>query len=77
MQRPIHHPCQNSIGATELCVNQALWAADSGYAGRGHVLFLMPTQNQMDDFAQARFDRALQDSCGVSIPRHAASHQYS
>ena len=43
-------------------VNQALWAADSGYAGRGHVLFLMPTQNQMDDFAQARFDRALQDS---------------
>ena len=22
----------------------------------------MPTQNQMDDFAQARFDRALQDS---------------
>ena len=50
------------VGATELCVNQALWAADSGYAGRGHVLFLMPTQNQMDDFAQARFDRALQDS---------------
>ena len=50
------------VGATELCVNQALWAADSGYAGRGHVLFLMPTQNQMDDFTQARFDRALQDS---------------
>ena len=50
------------VGATELSVNQALWAADSGYAGRGHVLFLMPTQNQMDDFAQARFDRALQDS---------------
>ena len=50
------------VGATELLVNLALWAADSGYAGRGHVLFLMPTQNQMDDFAQSRFDRALQDS---------------
>ena len=43
-------------------MNLALWAADTGYAGRGNVLFMMPTQNQMDDFAQARFDRAIQDS---------------
>ena len=50
------------VGLTELAVNQALWAADTGYAERGNVLFLMPTQNQMDDFAQARFDRAIQDS---------------
>lgn len=50
------------VGVSELLVNLALWAADSGYAGRGNVLFLMPTQNQMDDFAQARFDKAIQDS---------------
>jgi hypothetical protein len=50
------------VGVSELLVNLALWAGDSGYAGRGNVLFLMPTQNQMDDFAQARIDRALQDS---------------
>jgi hypothetical protein len=50
------------VGATELLVNLSLWAADTAYAGRGNVLFLMPTQNQMDDFAQARFDRAIQDS---------------
>ena len=40
----------------------ALWAVDTDYAGRGNALFVMPTQNQMDDFAQARFDRAIQDS---------------
>jgi len=50
------------VGVSELLVNLALWAADTEYAGRGNVLFLMPTQNQMDDFAQARLDRALQDS---------------
>lgn len=50
------------VGATELLVNLALWAADTGHTGRGNALFLMPTQNVMDDFAQARFDRAIQDS---------------
>jgi len=50
------------VGATELLVDLALWAADSAYAGRGNVLYLMPTQNQMEDFSQARFDRAIQDS---------------
>ena len=50
------------VGATELMVNMALWAADMGWAGRGNVAYFMPTQNQMDDFAQARIDRALQDS---------------
>ena len=43
-------------------MNLGLWAADTSYAGRGIVLFLMPTQNQMDDFALARFDRAIQDT---------------
>lgn len=50
------------VGATEMLVFRALHAADSAYAGRGNVLFVMPTQNMMDDFAQARFDRVLQDS---------------
>jgi Phage terminase large subunit gpA, ATPase domain len=50
------------VGVSELLVSKALWAADTGYAERGNVLFLMPTQNQMDDFAQGRFDRALQDN---------------
>ncbi len=50
------------VGLSELLVNLALWAADTRYASRGNVLFLMPTQNQMDDFAQARIDRAIQDS---------------
>ena len=50
------------VGVTEMLVNTALWAADTGYAGRGNALFFMPTQNQMDDFAQSRVDRAIQDS---------------
>ena len=50
------------VGLTELEVNLAVHAADTGYAGRGNVLFLMPNQNQMDDFARSRFDRAIRDS---------------
>ena len=50
------------VGVTELLINYALWGADSGYAGRGNILFLMPTQNVMDDFSQSRVDRALQDN---------------
>ena len=50
------------VGVSELGVNLALHAADTALGGRGNVLFAMPTQNVMDDFAQARFDRAIQDS---------------
>ena len=50
------------IGCTQLLVHSALWATSTGYAGRGNVLFLMPTQSQMDDFAQSRVDRAIQES---------------
>src|SRR5262245_48215309 len=39
------------VGATELLVNMALWAADTGYAGRGNVLYALPTHSQMEDFA--------------------------
>jgi len=54
------------IGATQLLVHSALWATSTGYAGRGNVLFLMPTQSQMDDFAQSRVDRAIQESDHLS-----------
>ena len=50
------------VGISELLINRALHAADFGWGGRGNVLFLMPTQNQMDDVVQARFDAALQDN---------------
>lgn len=50
------------VGLTELMVSKALWAADTAVGGRGNVLYAMPTQNQMDDFAQSRFDPAIQNS---------------
>ncbi len=50
------------VGLTELMVSKALWAVDTGCAERGNVLYMMPTQNQMDDFARSRIDRAIQDS---------------
>ncbi len=50
------------VGISELLINRAFHAADSAWGGRGNVLFLMPTQNQMDDVAQARIDAALQDN---------------
>ena len=49
-------------GLTELFVGLAFWAAATTLGDRGNVLFLMPQQNQMDDFAQARFDRAIEES---------------
>lgn len=50
------------IGLTELAVSKALWAASTGVAGRGNVLYLMPTDQQMRDFAQTRVDQAIQGS---------------
>jgi hypothetical protein len=50
------------VGLTELFVTLAMWACDTEYAGRGTAFFIMPTADQMADFAQARFDRAIQDS---------------
>src|SRR3954468_7158095 len=41
----VQKPAQT--GMTELAVGLALHAADSGYGGRGHVGFYMPTENQM------------------------------
>ena len=50
------------VFASEYLVNTALWAADTGQGGRGNVLFVMPTQTQVNDFSQARIDRAIGDS---------------
>ena len=49
-------------GVSELLINLALWATATGYAGRGVVLYCMPTQRMMDDFTQARIDPAIQAS---------------
>ena len=48
--------------ASEFLINTALWTADTGQGGRGNALYVMPTQTQMDDFSQARFDKAIAES---------------
>jgi len=47
---------------SEYLINSALWAADTGQGGRGNALYIMPTQGQVDDFSQARFDKAIAES---------------
>jgi len=49
-------------GISEALVNVGFWAADTLYAGRGHILYVMPTQSQAEDFVQSRVDVALQES---------------
>ncbi len=50
------------VFVSEYLINTALWAADTGQGGRGNALYVMPTQNQMDDFSQARLDKAIAES---------------
>ncbi len=50
------------VFASEYLVNTALWAADTCQGKRGNVLFVMPTQTRVNDFSQARIDRAIGDS---------------
>ncbi len=50
------------VGVTEMMVNMSLWAAATMAGDRGNVLYLMPTADQMADFAAARFDRAIEGS---------------
>ncbi len=50
------------VFVSEYLINSALWAADSGQGGRGNALYVMPTQTQIDDFSQARFDKAIAES---------------
>lgn len=50
------------VGISEYLINCVLWTADTGQGGRGNALYIMPTQGQVDDFSQARVDRAIGES---------------
>src|SRR3972149_2480943 len=50
------------IFISEYLVNLSLWALDTKFGSRGNILYTMPTQLQMDDFAQSRIDKAIEDS---------------
>ncbi len=52
----------SQVGATEFNLNSAFWAADSHYAGRGVVLFLLPSQEMADRISQTRTTKAIQES---------------
>ena len=56
----IRKPSQ--VGATEFNLSTALWAADSQYAGRGMVIYIMPTDEMAGRTSQVRLNRAVQES---------------
>lgn len=63
------------VGLTEALILKALWGAATNQGNRGTVLFLMPHQNQMDDFSQDRFDRLIErcpDLAGFTRPEPPA-----
>ena len=43
-------------------INGALWVADTGQGSNGTAVYVMPTQAQVNDFSQARVDRAIGES---------------
>src|SRR3972149_11905870 len=49
----------SQVGATEFNLNTAAWAADGGYAGRGVVLYLLPTQEMAGRISQTRVSTAI------------------
>lgn len=56
----------SQVFVSEWMVSTALWVCDTGLGGRGNALYLFPTQSQGDDFAQARIDKAIEDSDHLS-----------
>lgn len=52
----------SQVGITEFNINLALWAADTGYGGRGVVLYLLPTQEMADRISQTRVGKAITES---------------
>jgi hypothetical protein len=50
------------VFVSEYLINTALWVADSLQGRRGNALFVMPTQTQVNDFSQARLDKAIGES---------------
>jgi hypothetical protein len=58
------------VGISEFLINTALWAADTAQGDRGNALYVMPTQTQVNDFSQARFDKAIGESDYLSSRLH-------
>ena len=56
----IRKPSQ--VGVTEFNLNTAAWAADSHYAGRGVVLYLLPTGEMADRISQTRMNKVVKES---------------
>ena len=52
----------SQVGVTEFNLNTAAWAADCQYAGRGVVLYLLPTQDMADRISQARMGKGIHES---------------
>lgn len=58
------------VGISEFLINTALWAADTRQGDRGNALYVMPTQTQVNDFSQARLDKAIAESDYLSARLH-------
>ncbi len=56
----IRKPSQ--VGVTEFNLNTAAWAADRQCAGRGVVLYLLPTGEMADRISQTRMSKVVQES---------------
>ncbi len=56
----IRKPSQ--VGVTEFNINLAFWAADTGYAGRGVVLYILPTQDMAARISHVRATKAIAES---------------
>jgi phage terminase large subunit GpA-like protein len=52
----------SQVGMTEFNINTALFVADTGYAGRGVALVVLPTGEMAERVSQARFAKAINDS---------------
>jgi len=47
---------------SEWAVSLAFWAADTRAGGRGNVMYVFPTKDQLGDFTRARIDSAIAES---------------
>ncbi|MCA9829292.1 MAG: phage terminase large subunit family protein [Dehalococcoidia bacterium] len=56
----VQKPAQ--VGVTEMMMNFALWAASTQQGGRGNVLHLMPTQQNVERLSQGRLAAAIAES---------------
>lgn len=50
------------VFVTEWMINAAIWVADTRQGSNGTALYVMPTKGQVNDFSQARMDRAIGES---------------